>query len=378
MKIGVDARNLVTPVTGIGRYVLEMCRHLADLGHRLVLYAPEEIHPGHAIDWAELRISSFGGAIRRQLWANFELPRLVAQDDIEVFWGPAHRLPEMQALKIPKIVTIHDLTWRYAPTSMRWRGWAADRFLMPRAVRAADRIVADSAATANGVATAFPEASGRLEIVYPGFSARQIAGTASPAARFSSPYILFVGTLEPRKNLSRLLRAYAGLPEQIRNRLPLVLAGGAGWGFGDPARQARKLGISGSVHLTGYVSDAELSALYSNARFLVMPSLYEGFGLPIIEAHARGVPVLTSNTASMPEVAGDAAVLVDPLSIQAIRAGLERLACDETEYARLKAHARANAARFDWAKSAATLEQVFISAIQDKKRNSAADNSSGN
>jgi glycosyltransferase involved in cell wall biosynthesis len=149
----------------------------------------------------------------------------------------------------------------------------------------------------------------------------------------------------------------------IRAGLPLVLAGGQGWGFTDPANIARRLGIERFVRLAGYVNDAELHALYRGARFLAMPSLYEGFGLPIIEANAAGIPVLTSNTSSMPEVAGDAALLVDPLDVSSIAAGLERLACDDNEHARLAARARANASRFDWAKSAAAMESVFEEAI---------------
>lgn len=121
------------------------------------------------------------------------------------------------------------------------------------------------------------------------------------------------------------------------------------------------------MRLTGYVDDAELHALYGGARFLAMPSLYEGFGLPIIEANAAGIPVLTSNTSSMPEVAGDAAILVDPLDVTSIAAGLERLACDDGEHARLAARARANAARFDWARSAAVMESVLDEAIRARR-----------
>lgn len=372
MKIGVDARNLITNMTGIGRYVLEMCRHLAFRGHDLVLYLPQKAHPGYpAIDWAELRTSHHPGAVRRLIWGRAVLPRLAARDGVDVLWGPAHRLPGRVDPAVARVVTIHDLTWRHAPLSMRWRGLLADGLLMRGAVRAADRIAADSAATAEAVAAAFPASRPRIRTVYPGLS--DIAsGPSGPSPILSrlgveAPYMLFVGTLEPRKNLKRLLGAYATLPEGIRARLPLVLAGGEGWGFSDPADIARRLGIERFVRLTGYVGDAELHALYGGARFLAMPSLYEGFGLPIIEANAAGIPVVTSNTSSMPEVAGDAALLVDPLDVSSIAAGLERLACDDGEHARLAARARTNAARFGWSGSAAAMESVFDEAIRARR-----------
>lgn len=372
MRIGVDARNLTIAMTGIGRYVLEMCRHLALRGHDLVLYLPEKAHPGcPAIDWAETRTSHHPGALRRLIWGQGALPRLAARDGVDVFWGPAHRLPRRLDPAIARVVTVHDLTWRHAPSSMRWRGLLADSLLMRGAVAAADRIAADSAATAEAAAAAFPASRPRIRIVHPGLSAI-VAEPAGPSPILSrlgveAPYILFVGTLEPRKNLKRLLGAYAALPQEIRARLPLVLAGGQGWGFTDPSRIARRLGIARFVRLTGYVDDAELHALYGGARFLAMPSLYEGFGLPIIEANAAGIPVLTSNTSSMPEVAGDAAILVDPLDVTSIAAGLKRLACDDGEHARLAARARANAARFDWARSAAAMESVFDEAILTRR-----------
>lgn len=372
MKIGVDARNLIRNMTGIGRYVLEMCRHLALRGHDLVLYLPEKVHPGYpAIDWAEIRTSSYPGALRRLIWGQGALTQLAMRDGVDVFWGPAHRLPRHLDPAIAGVVTIHDLTWRHAPSSMRWRGLLADGLLMRGAVAAADRIAADSAATAEAVAAAFPASRPRIRTVHPGLSTIA-AGSSEPSPVLSrlgveAPYILFVGTLEPRKNLKRLLGAYASLPQEIRERLPLVLAGGQGWGFTDPSRIADRLGIGHSVRLAGYVDDAGLHALYRGARFLAMPSLYEGFGLPIIEANAAGVPVLTSNTSSMPEVAGEAAILVDPLDVASIAAGLTRLACDDGEHARLAAHARANAARFDWARSAAEMESVFDEAIRARR-----------
>lgn len=372
MRIGVDGRILVVNMTGIGRYVLEMCRHLALRGHDIILYLPDAPHPRYpTIDWATLGIANSPGTLRRLVWGQTVLPRLARRDNVDLFWGPAHRLPRSLDPAIPRVVTIHDLTWRHAPSSMRWKGFVADALFMRTAVKSADRIAVDSFATGADVTGEFPASCERIRTVYPGLSAVAAghAGTSTILSRLEidTPYILFVGTLEPRKNLTRLLRAYALLPEQIRSRLPLVLAGGQGWGFSDPARIASRLGIERWVKLTGYVDDTDLAALYKGARFLAMPSLLEGFGLPIIEANAAGIPVLTSSTSSMPEVAGGTAHLVDPFDISSIAGGLMQLASNDEEHARLAACARANAARFSWAESAANMENVFTEAVAARR-----------
>ncbi|WP_075853422.1 glycosyltransferase family 4 protein [Rhizobium hainanense] len=370
MKIGIDARNLVTSMTGIGRYVLEMSRHLAFRGHELHFYLPEAPYGDlKELPAAKLDVARFPGGIRRMIWAQTELPRRAAQDKIEVFWGPAHRLPFFLDRHIARVITIHDLVWRDMAATMRWQTWMADRWLMKPGVAVADEIVADSAATADALKAQFPSCGDKLSIIYPGLTS--IGGVAMPKnlSQFGidRPYILFVGTLEPRKNLLRLLQAYAALPETTRQQFLLVLAGGQGWRLGDLKGHVAELQIESSVRLTGYVSDTDLAQLYGHARFLAMPSLYEGFGFPIIEANAMGIPVLTSNTSSMPEVAAKAGILVDPNDVQSIRNGLESLATDDVLHARLADNARPNAARFDWTESARQLERLFEKAIVKRR-----------
>ncbi|MBB3611607.1 glycosyltransferase family 1 protein [Rhizobium sp. BK602] len=370
MKIGIDARNFITSMTGIGRYVLEMSRHLALLGHQLYFYLPEAPHSGQEVLAAgQVRVSRFPGGVRRMVWAQTVLPRLAARDEVDIFWGPAHRLPYRLDRRIARVITIHDLVWRDMAATMRWQTWMADRLLMKPGVAVADEIVAVSAATADVLKSEFPACAGKLHVIHPGLTAIGGAQDAKALASFGidRPYMLFVGTLEPRKNLLRLLQAYAALPEAIRQRFLLVLAGGQGWRLGDLKGHIAHLQIESSVRLTGYVSDADLAQLYGQARFLAMPSLYEGFGFPIIEANAMGIPVLASNTSSMPEVAGNAGLLVDPNDVQSIRSGLESLATDDALHARLCANARANAARFDWSESARQLERVFEKAIAKRR-----------
>jgi len=245
---------------------------------------------------------------------------------------------------------------------MRLQTWLGDFFLMAPAVAGADRIVADSCATAQTLASLWPQCQDRTHVIYPGLTA--LPDEHADLSRFNIPtsFALFVGTLEPRKNLKRLLEAYSMLPTELRNSCGLVLAGGQGWHLDDLKLFITNLGLTEHVVLTGYIPDTELRALYRRAKFLVMPSLYEGFGFPIIEANAQGVPVLTSNTSSMPEVGGDAAFLVDPLSVASIASGLRSLITDPVVLARLATKAQANAAKFDWRKSASEIEAVFTEA----------------
>lgn len=366
MRIGVNGRTIVSNVTGLGRYVIEMCRALAKAGNEVIIYLPSPTEdPLPSLENVAYKIGNADGAIVRNVWAQTVLPSWARRDKVDVFWGPAHRLPFLLDRRIARVITIHDLVWRDMAATMRWRTWMADRWLMKPGIVVADEIVADSAATADALKFEFPEFRDKLSVIYPGLTAIGGAETPKDLLQFGidRSYILFVGTLEPRKNLLRLLQAYASLHEFTRQKFLLVLAGGQGWRLGDLKRHVADLKIESSVRLTGYVPDTDLALLYSQARCLAMPSLYEGFGFPIIEANAMGIPVLTSNTSSMPEVAGKAGILVDPNDVQSIRAGLESLTTDDALHARLVEHTRLNSARFSWTESARQLERIFEKAI---------------
>ncbi|WP_185984146.1 glycosyltransferase family 4 protein [Aureimonas mangrovi] len=372
MRIGVDARNLVTGMNGIARVVAQTSRALAAAGCDVRLYLPE---PPHAqvpqISGVCVRTRRFRGPIARVLWGHGALPKAALDEDVDVLWGPAHRLPGRLDRRIARVVTIHDLVWVHAPETMRRRGLMGERLFMGSAVRGADIVTAVSASTAEDIGARFGALEQPVAVVHPGVDMPAPLAPDADAARarhgIDRPYALFVGTLEPRKNLPRLLAAYARLPAAIRQRCMLVLAGGHGWGERDLGALVTELGLAGDVRLTGFVPDADLAALYAGARFLAMPSLYEGFGLPIAEAHARGVPVLTSDRSSMPEVAGEAGLLIDPTDETSIAAGLGALACDDALHANLAAHARKNAARFTWRRSADALIEVFERAIAMRK-----------
>lgn len=363
MRIGIDARNLLGSLSGIGRYVLEMCRALSEQGHSLILYLPEAPHaPLPTLPGCELRLGNFKGPWRRVLWSVKALPEAARQDQLDLFWGPAHRLPPSLPSNLPTIVTIHDLVWLRAAETMHWKTWLGERVFMAASLKRARHIVADSEATAKDIIAFYPEAAGRINVVYPGLTILPQPGGRSfvPGGDQDGKqrYALFVGTLEPRKNLVRLLQAFASLTPSNRSGLKLVIAGGQGWRIGDLAALIQQYRLQADVILTGYVSDEELAKLYASAEFLLMPSLYEGFGFPIIEAQSFGVPVIASNCSSMPEVAGDGALLIDPTNVSEIADAILRLHKNPDLRRLLGEKGRDNASRFAWRTAARGLTQL--------------------
>jgi glycosyltransferase involved in cell wall biosynthesis len=369
MRVGIDARLLSLPLTGIGRYTLDMSRELLLSGNEFFLYMPA---PPMAGEWpqatARVRACRIYGRLGRMLWSQTILPWQVARDQVNVFWGTTHRLPRYLPRSIAKVVTIHDLVWKFAGETMRPSSRWIEQRLMPEAIRQADRIIADSYSTAQAVEAEFPLARNKVRVVHLGTS--RVLAPADRASllplHIDRPYFLFVGTLEPRKNLRRLLGAFACLPEAVRAANLLVIAGGKGWGGVNVAELLEEFRLERDVVVTGYVGDAQLSTLYAHARFLAMPSLYEGFGLPLVEAMSFGVPVLTSCMSSMPEVAGDAGLLIDPLDEKSIGQGILRLLTDDRFHRNLAEKAKNNATRFSWAKAARETMAIFVEAVESK------------
>lgn len=372
MRIGIDARPVSLPITGIGRYAVELSRELFSLDGEFFFYMPA---PPVAGDWSQPNVQVRAGRITdrvgRILWSQTVLPWQAARDNVDVFWGTAHRLPRFLPVSIAQVVTIHDLVWKFAGETMRPLSRWLEQRLMPDALRQADRIIAISLSTAQGIEAEFPFAKDKVRVVHLGLPIMALPSDRKSLLQLGidRPYFLFVGTLEPRKNLRRLLGAFARLPESVRNANLLVVAGGKGWGGVNVDALLKELKIERHVIIVGYVSDAQLSSLYAHACFLAMPSLYEGFGLPLVEAMGFGTPVLTSKVSSMPEVAGDAGLLVDPFDEDAIAKGMGRLLTDDVLRQSLADRAKPNAVRFSWKKAAKETMNIFTEAVQERRSN---------
>ena len=362
MLIGIDASRALRPRrTGTERYALEIIRGLLTLpaaaAHRWRLYTdarpPADLLPAAAA--VELCVLP-----ARRLWTHRTLAGEVMRRQTDVLFVPAHVIPFVwPATRLPpSVVTLHDLGYLHFPEAHPWR----QRLYLAASTRwsahAARRVIAISQATAADLARFHRTPAAKLRVVYEAGPPRTSVSAADVAAMrgrygLAGPYALFVGTLQPRKNILRLAQAFAALVRAGQIDGDLVLAGGAGWLSADLLAAVDALGLGNRLRRLDYVPDADLPALYAGARVFCFPSLYEGFGLPVLEAHAYGAPVMTANRSALPEIAGNAALYVDPEDVDAIAAALLRLSQDEALRQQLIAAGYENVKRFSWEKAAA-------------------------
>jgi glycosyltransferase involved in cell wall biosynthesis len=255
--------------------------------------------------------------------------------------------------KIHAVLTVHDLTWMAYPETMPLSRRLAQRALLPRSLRRANEIVCGSHFTAAEVRENFSDIVDRLSVIH---HASSIA-TGEPANQASnnSDYFLFVGTMEPRKNLARLLQAYKRYTSQCSKPKKLHVVGGRGWGGVDPLQLVKNNDLIDDVTILGQLDDTALATQYAGAYALLMPSLYEGFGLPVVEAMSFGIPSLVSATSAMSEVAANSGITADPLSVESIASALGKLTQEPKLYQNLAAAALLRARDFNWDQAAKEL-----------------------
>ncbi|MBI3913185.1 MAG: glycosyltransferase family 4 protein [Chloroflexi bacterium] len=386
MLIGIDASRAISPApTGTETYSCEIIRALLQLdrenSYRLYTRAPvpREFFSAQSPTFGvqspksdvrrpasdhELRNTQY--AIRSlpfpRAWTHARLSYEMLAHAPDVLWVPAHVLPAIHPRR--SIVTVHDLGQFYFPEayppatrlyhfwSTRWNA------------RAASHIFADSLATKNDLMRFCQVAPEKISVVYPAYDA-QLYQPVRDAARIEAvrekyhvgiDYIITVGTIHPRKNYTQLLDAFASLRPETWN-LKLVIVGKRGWLYDEIFKQTQSLRLS--ISFLEYVPPEDLPSLLSGARAFVFPSLHEGFGLPILEAQACGVPVICSNTSSLPEAAGQGALLVDPRDEDAIADGIARVLSDRALREELIARGFENVKRFSWEESAGKVQRVL-------------------
>lgn len=371
MKIGVDASLLAGPITGIGRYTHELLKRVVNSEHEWYLYSNRPIFSDYIQRKnVHLRVFNAPNMVPKLLSTMATTTFFANRDKIELFWSPTHRLPFFLPKRIARVLTIHDLTWKHASETMKPLNRLIDSTLMPQGIKIADRIIAVSMHTAADLSAEFPASASKIRITPLGVTIKNhdTSFIDNSALNLNNPFILFVGTLEPRKNLARLVEAFSLLPSSLKSSISLVVAGGEGWGGVDIRSLAVKFGVQNNIRYLGYVSEDQLTYLYSHAMFLAMPSLFEGFGLPLLEAMARGTPALTSNCSSMPEVVGDTGLLVDPLNVASIRDGLLKL-IENNEYRHeLGRLAILNSKRYNWDYTAEKTLKIFDEALRTRTK----------
>ncbi|MBI4281240.1 glycosyltransferase family 4 protein [Candidatus Uhrbacteria bacterium] len=379
-------------LAGTAHYTYELVRHLLDIdkNNTYVLFfygraktvgypSPSDGIRHSVMDWAGDNVEIIFLPISRMplLTTHYYLAHALRRAKLDVFYSPAHPLP--LGYRGKSVCTVHDLAIYDHP---EWfprglRQWFSTRVTVPRSMRRAEKLLAVSENTKRDIMRIFNVSEEKVRVIHEGAIAspakqsydRSEIATRPGGARNDGegPYFLFIGTIEPRKNIVRLINAFIRFRSTIHDsRFTLILAGGIGWKndeiFMAMERANVKLG-KGSVQYLGYVSEEEKIALLQNATAFVWPSLYEGFGLPVLEAMAAGVPVITSNVSSIPEITGDAALLVNPENVGEIVTAMEQVANDAVLREQLKTRGVNRAKKFTWQEAARETLAVYQSVL---------------
>jgi len=364
MKIGIDATALLDArLTGIGWYLhrmlTEFCR--GDASVQLSLYTARPLPTRYECDRIHERVGSRNLRVPATPWMQTVGRRLAVHDGLDCFWGPAHILPVGLSKQVRTVMTVHDLVCVFYPQHMTRLNALVHRCLFARSVRQADAIITDAERTRQDIIEHLHVEPSRVFAIHLGVDEvfrpleRDTVRSRLNALGIPADYLFAVGTLEPRKNYPLLFQAIARMPECP----PLAIAGGRGWKYRTILQQLNRLGLQSRVRLLDYVSDEDLVALYNGALVVVQPSLYEGFGFPLVQAMACGTPVLASNTSSLPEVGGDAVAYFESGSADSLVTELRSLLSSEARRQALRQAGLERAREFDWSKTARATLAVF-------------------
>jgi glycosyltransferase involved in cell wall biosynthesis len=365
MKIALNAASLLSPLTGIGQYTYHLAKGLKAYQNLDI-----DLDMFYANGWSKEvrdrpihRIRTIKFLLRAFIPKTYEVSRHIQQfhfneRSFQKVGGIYHE-PNFLAFKYagPMVLTVHDLSWiRYPEMHPKERVNAMHKFFEPSLSRA-NLILTVSDFVKQELIDVFSVAPERILTVYNGVESEmqpkdavQTLPVLSHHNLKDKQYILAVGTLEPRKNLRVALQAYMGLSAQVRKHYPLVIVGMKGWNNDALEQQVRPLIAAGEVRLLGYLPREDLIDIVAGATMLIYPSVYEGFGLPVLEAMACAVPVITSNVSSLPEVIGDTGILINPHDVDELRLGIQSLIEDAALNSKLSQQGFERSKRFSWAR----------------------------
>lgn len=367
MIIAIDgSRAFIDSRTGTENYSYQIIKNLAkiDRVNSYLIY----LRPGMSVtnqseNWPDN--FHFININYHRLWTQIGLASQTFKQKADLLFVPAHTLPIIRKVGLKTVVTVHDLGSQYLPKTHQLKQRLYLSLMQKVQLKGATHLIAVSQATKNDLVKKIGINPKKVTVIYEGYDQQlfqQIRGDIlinilKQYGIIKGKYFLFVGTVQPRKNLERLITAFSRLENKYKD-IKLVIAGKKGWMSDAVYQLPGKLGIESGVNFLDYIPLEDLPALYSGAIAFTLPSLFEGFGLPVIEAQACGCAVLTSNVSSMPEIAGKGAVLVDPYSVDDIVKGMEIIKKQETRNKLIKTGFE-NAKRFSWEKAAVKTLEVF-------------------
>lgn len=364
MRIGFDARLYSDVSSGIGSYTRNLIENLVKIssGHEYYLFLDSPLPPG------VVRLKNTFTEIipekKRILWTNFYLPGRLSKLDIDLYHGTANF--EIPIRKVTRyVVTIHDIIPKLFPELIPFKHRLIFNLFTKRALKVADKVITVSEHSKKDIVRFFNADENKIKVIYEAASEifRPIRDSAilkefREKYKLPEEFILFLGLLEPKKNIMRIIKSFLFLKEKGL-RCKLVIGGRKGWYFENIFKLARELNLTNDIIFTGFVPEEDLPLLYNSSRLFVFPSLYEGFGLPVLEAMACGIPVITSRTSSLPEIAADAALYVDPLSIDSIVEAIDQVYKDEDMRGSMIERGIQRARHFSWQKAAAETLNIY-------------------
>lgn len=364
MRVTIDAVPLLVRSAGVKNYLYYWTQHLRQEARDVEISLFPFLDDPHALDH-EISVAN-PLMTRARLGLLFLLNRF--SNDIAGWMDPEmdvfHTCKLLNPPRQAKLTaTIHDLTCWLLPETHSPANVAADKNFAERILKRADALIAVSEATRQDAIRILDLAPEKIRVIHHGIAEPFFQVTEKDANEVKArlgldrPYLLFVGTIEPRKNVELLLNAYQGLPQPVLEEFGLVLAGPPGWAQSET--MARLRALPPGMRYLGYVAEPDLPGLFAGATAFVYPSLYEGFGFPVAQAMATGIPVITSNVSALPEISGDAARLIDPRSESALRDAMLEILTSPSLRLDLIARGRANASRFSWAECARQSLEFF-------------------
>lgn len=377
LRVAFNAVPLLSPLTGIGQYTRSLIEAFASRPD-VETYNFYAAGWSHAIREGELprTVNRLKSIIRRGLPNSYGISRFIQQQrfskGIRPFAPDVYHEPNYLAFRCdaPTVITVHDLSWiRYPETHPPERVAAMNRYF-EAALRRATEVITDSEAIRQELLATFGMEKNRVHAIplasdalFKPMSEDCVADVMIDHGLVYGEYWLSVGTLEPRKNLHVLLEAFGRLPKAIRKRCPLVLAGIRGWQTSHLEALLAPWILSGEVVQLGYLSRQHLAAVVAGAKAMVYPSIYEGFGLPPLEAMSCGIPVITSNASSLPEVIGDSGIMIDPFDASALSEAMARVYEDDALRKAMSVMGLERSARFSWQTCAASTIKVYFKAL---------------